>query len=91
MAKPAKEMFLTRALEKILSDKDVKKSQYSQLRKACETALGKLSNNLCVFVCVCVCVCVCVSVCVLVFCIRFHATLLTTALAIQHHLQGNFE
>uniref|UniRef100_A0A665WII8 ADP-ribosylation factor guanine nucleotide-exchange factor 1 (brefeldin A-inhibited) n=1 Tax=Echeneis naucrates TaxID=173247 RepID=A0A665WII8_ECHNA len=34
-------MFLTRALEKILADKEVKKAHHSQLRKACEVALGK--------------------------------------------------
>uniref|UniRef100_A0A6Q2XX89 SEC7 domain-containing protein n=1 Tax=Esox lucius TaxID=8010 RepID=A0A6Q2XX89_ESOLU len=36
-----KNMFLTRALEKILVDKEVKKAHHSQLRKACEVALGK--------------------------------------------------
>uniref|UniRef100_A0A8C2ZSL9 ARF guanine nucleotide exchange factor 2 n=1 Tax=Cyclopterus lumpus TaxID=8103 RepID=A0A8C2ZSL9_CYCLU len=36
-----KSMFLSRALEKILSDKEVKRSQNSQLRKACQVALGK--------------------------------------------------
>lgn len=35
------DMFLTRALEKILSDKEIKKSYHSQLKKACEVALGK--------------------------------------------------
>uniref|UniRef100_G3NJX2 ADP-ribosylation factor guanine nucleotide-exchange factor 2 (brefeldin A-inhibited) n=1 Tax=Gasterosteus aculeatus aculeatus TaxID=481459 RepID=G3NJX2_GASAC len=35
-----KSMFLSRALEKILSDKEVKRSQNSQLRKACQVALG---------------------------------------------------
>uniref|UniRef100_A0AAQ4PSP8 ARF guanine nucleotide exchange factor 1 n=1 Tax=Gasterosteus aculeatus aculeatus TaxID=481459 RepID=A0AAQ4PSP8_GASAC len=40
-----KNMFLTRALEKILADKEVKKAHHSQLRKACEVALGKLVNN----------------------------------------------
>uniref|UniRef100_A0A8C7PJ68 ARF guanine nucleotide exchange factor 1 n=1 Tax=Oncorhynchus mykiss TaxID=8022 RepID=A0A8C7PJ68_ONCMY len=34
-----KNMFLTRALEKILADKEVKKAHHSQLRKACEVAL----------------------------------------------------
>lgn len=34
-------MFLTRALEKILADKEVKKAHHSQLRKACEVALGE--------------------------------------------------
>ena len=35
------DMFLIRALEKIIGDKEVKKSQNSQLKKACEIALGK--------------------------------------------------
>uniref|UniRef100_A0A8D3DD37 ADP-ribosylation factor guanine nucleotide-exchange factor 2 (brefeldin A-inhibited) n=1 Tax=Scophthalmus maximus TaxID=52904 RepID=A0A8D3DD37_SCOMX len=34
-------MFLSRALEKILSDKEVKRSQHGQLRKACQVALGE--------------------------------------------------
>lgn len=34
-------MFLTRALEKILHDKETKKSYHQQLKKACEVALGK--------------------------------------------------
>uniref|UniRef100_A0A8C1JS71 ADP-ribosylation factor guanine nucleotide-exchange factor 1 (brefeldin A-inhibited) n=1 Tax=Cyprinus carpio TaxID=7962 RepID=A0A8C1JS71_CYPCA len=38
--KKTKNMFLTRALEKILADKEVKKAHHSQLRKACEVALG---------------------------------------------------
>uniref|UniRef100_A0A3Q0T2Q7 ARF guanine nucleotide exchange factor 1 n=1 Tax=Amphilophus citrinellus TaxID=61819 RepID=A0A3Q0T2Q7_AMPCI len=37
--KKTKNMFLTRALEKILADKEVKKAHHSQLRKACEVAL----------------------------------------------------
>uniref|UniRef100_A0A673M6Z8 Brefeldin A-inhibited guanine nucleotide-exchange protein 2-like n=2 Tax=Sinocyclocheilus TaxID=75365 RepID=A0A673M6Z8_9TELE len=36
-----KSMFLSRALEKILADKEVKRSQHSQLRKACQVALGE--------------------------------------------------
>lgn len=40
--KKTKNMFLTRALEKILADKEVKKAHHSQLRKACEVALGEL-------------------------------------------------
>uniref|UniRef100_A0AAQ4RLX4 ARF guanine nucleotide exchange factor 1 n=1 Tax=Gasterosteus aculeatus aculeatus TaxID=481459 RepID=A0AAQ4RLX4_GASAC len=40
-----KNMFLTRALEKILADKEVKKAHHSQLRKACEVALGKLCKS----------------------------------------------
>lgn len=39
--KTTKNMFLTRALEKILADKEVKKAHHSQLRKACEVALGE--------------------------------------------------
>lgn len=35
-----KSMFLSRALEKILSDKELKRSQHGQLRKACQVALG---------------------------------------------------
>ncbi|CAH2285348.1 brefeldin A-inhibited guanine nucleotide-exchange 1 [Pelobates cultripes] len=35
-------MFLTRALEKILSDKEVKRAHHSQLRKACEVALDEI-------------------------------------------------
>ena len=34
-------VFLTRALEKILHDKETKKTQHTQLRKACEEALSK--------------------------------------------------
>ncbi|KAG1705092.1 Brefeldin A-inhibited guanine nucleotide-exchange protein 1 [Nymphon striatum] len=34
------EMFLTRALEKILSDREIKKSYHSQLKRTCEVALG---------------------------------------------------
>ncbi|XP_055508524.1 brefeldin A-inhibited guanine nucleotide-exchange protein 2-like isoform X2 [Leucoraja erinacea] len=37
-----KNMFLTRALEKILADKDVRKAQHSQLRKACQVALEEI-------------------------------------------------
>ena len=36
-----REMFIVRALEKILADKDVKRSQLAQLKKACEAALGR--------------------------------------------------
>lgn len=39
-----REMFIVRALEKILADRDVKRSHLSQLRRACEAALGKLFN-----------------------------------------------
>nr|CAD7462817.1 unnamed protein product [Timema tahoe] len=34
-----KEMFIVRALEKILSDKDIRRSHHSQLKRACEVAL----------------------------------------------------
>lgn len=35
-----KEMFILRALEKILNDKEIKRSHHSQLKRACEVALG---------------------------------------------------
>ena len=38
-------MFLKRALEKILNEKDIKKSQYQQLKRACETALASLAKD----------------------------------------------
>ncbi|KAK3733623.1 hypothetical protein RRG08_063293, partial [Elysia crispata] len=38
-------MFLTRALEKIVSDKEIKKAYHSQLKKACEGALDELKNE----------------------------------------------
>ena len=41
-----KDMFLRRALEKILNDKETKKSYNSQLKKACEVALGESENRL---------------------------------------------
>uniref|UniRef100_A0A674NWG3 ARF guanine nucleotide exchange factor 2 n=1 Tax=Takifugu rubripes TaxID=31033 RepID=A0A674NWG3_TAKRU len=41
MESKTKSMFLSRALEKILLDKEVKRSQHDQLRKACQVALGK--------------------------------------------------
>ena len=40
-----KDMFLRRALEKILNDKETKKSYNSQLKKACEVALGEYTND----------------------------------------------
>ncbi len=43
--RPAQEMFLTRALEKILADKEIKKAHHSQLKKACEVALGELQYS----------------------------------------------
>lgn len=33
-------LFLTRALQKILAEKDTKRSQHAKLRQACEHALG---------------------------------------------------
>lgn len=36
-----KEMFILRALERILNDKEIKRSHHSQLKRACEAALGK--------------------------------------------------
>ncbi|KAM9342974.1 brefeldin A-inhibited guanine nucleotide-exchange protein 2 [Pholidichthys leucotaenia] len=41
-----KSMFLSRALEKILSDREVKRSQHSQLRKACQVALDEIKDEL---------------------------------------------
>jgi brefeldin A-inhibited guanine nucleotide-exchange protein len=35
------DMFLTRALEKILADKEIKKTQNAQLKKQCENVLSK--------------------------------------------------
>uniref|UniRef100_A0A8C3LI98 ADP ribosylation factor guanine nucleotide exchange factor 1 n=1 Tax=Chrysolophus pictus TaxID=9089 RepID=A0A8C3LI98_CHRPC len=43
--KKTKNMFLTRALEKILADKEVKKAHHSQLRKACEVALEEIKTE----------------------------------------------
>ncbi|CAF1187165.1 unnamed protein product [Adineta steineri] len=39
------DMFLKRALEKILSEKDIKKPQYLQLKRSCETALASLTKD----------------------------------------------
>ncbi|XP_026283039.1 brefeldin A-inhibited guanine nucleotide-exchange protein 1 isoform X2 [Frankliniella occidentalis] len=41
-----KEMFIVRALEKILSDKDIKRSYHSQLKRSCEIALEEIKNEL---------------------------------------------
>lgn len=38
-------MFLTRALEKILHDKETKKSYHQQLKKACEVALEEIQKS----------------------------------------------
>ena len=44
-------VFLKRTLEKIVSEKDLKKAHHAQLKKACEDALGKaLSFNFCILV-----------------------------------------
>ncbi|CAF4312534.1 unnamed protein product [Rotaria socialis] len=39
----SKDMFLKRALEKLLNEKDIKKSQHQQLKRACETALSSIA------------------------------------------------
>ncbi|XP_053693432.1 brefeldin A-inhibited guanine nucleotide-exchange protein 1 [Sabethes cyaneus] len=41
-----KEMFIVRALEKILGDKDIKRSHHSQLKRACDTALEDIREEL---------------------------------------------
>ncbi|KAI5644122.1 sec7 domain-containing protein [Phthorimaea operculella] len=41
-----KEMFIVRALEKILADKDIKRSYHSQLKKSCEVALEEIKAEL---------------------------------------------
>lgn len=41
IAKMAKKTFIERALEQILADKDISRSHHLQLKKACESALGK--------------------------------------------------
>lgn len=41
-----KEMFIVRALEKILGDKDIKRSHHSQLKKACDAALEDIKEEL---------------------------------------------
>ncbi|XP_075427392.1 brefeldin A-inhibited guanine nucleotide-exchange protein 2 [Ascaphus truei] len=40
-----KSMFLSRALEKILADKEVKRPQQAQLRKACQVALDEIKSE----------------------------------------------
>ena len=37
------DMFLKRGLEKLLSEKDIKKSTHQQLKRACESALGSFN------------------------------------------------
>lgn len=39
--KQTRSMFLTRALERILAEKELKKSHNAQLRKNCQLALGR--------------------------------------------------
>ena len=39
------DMFLTRALEKLLTDKEIKKSNNAQLKKQIETLLGEIFLN----------------------------------------------
>ncbi|KAJ3660967.1 hypothetical protein Zmor_005393 [Zophobas morio] len=40
-----KEMFILRALEKILNDKEIKRSHHSQLKRACEVALEDIKKE----------------------------------------------
>jgi brefeldin A-inhibited guanine nucleotide-exchange protein len=40
------DMFLKRALEKLLNEKDIKKSQHQQLKRACETALASVTKDI---------------------------------------------
>lgn len=42
----SKEMFIIKALEKILQERETKKPHHSQLRKACQDALGKFNAYL---------------------------------------------
>jgi len=39
--KHTRSMFLTRALERILADKELRRSQNAQLKKACQLAIGR--------------------------------------------------
>lgn len=41
-----REMFIIRALEKILNDKEIKRSHHSQLKRACEAALEEIRKEL---------------------------------------------
>ncbi|XP_073968830.1 ADP ribosylation factor guanine nucleotide exchange factor Sec71 isoform X2 [Rhodnius prolixus] len=41
-----KEMFIVRALERILSDKDIRRSHHLQLKRACEVALDEIRKEL---------------------------------------------
>ena len=40
-----KSVFLTRALEKILSERETKRSQHAALKKACEAALSESTST----------------------------------------------
>ncbi|XP_066147847.1 brefeldin A-inhibited guanine nucleotide-exchange protein 1 isoform X2 [Euwallacea fornicatus] len=40
-----REMFISRALEKILNDKEIRRSHHSQLKRACESALEELKKE----------------------------------------------
>ncbi|CAF4900704.1 unnamed protein product, partial [Rotaria sp. Silwood2] len=42
----SKTMFLKCALEKLLHEKDIKKFQYQQLKRACETALTSITKDI---------------------------------------------
>lgn len=42
----AKKTFIERALEQILADKDISRSHHTQLKKACESALGMYNSFL---------------------------------------------
>lgn len=39
-------MFITRALERILSDKEIRRSHHSQLKRACEVALDEIKDDI---------------------------------------------
>lgn len=39
------DMFLKHGLKKLLSEKDIKKSQYQQLKRACEFALNSVTDD----------------------------------------------
>ena len=49
MASPSgsgRNVFLTRALEKIISEKEIKRSQHTKLRNSCERTLSKCVDNI---------------------------------------------
>ena len=39
------EMFIVKALEKILSDREIKRSYNSSIKKCCEQTLGEIQNE----------------------------------------------